>query len=153
MPNPCTDGAAKAGAPFPQWAFVLGSPGQRVNKVDNATMKATVEAISFPSRVLFFTSQATAQECANSHGGSKTLPGTGGALNQANNALNAATGAVQCAGGIVVGKFNVCVDLEHWFIRIGEILLGLVLVGVGIARITGVQNVVSNIAKTKLLPI
>jgi hypothetical protein len=152
MPT-CTEGAAKAGAPFPQWAFVLGSPGQRVNRVDNATDKAFVESVAFPSRVLFFTSEKAAQDCANKNGGSKTLPGTGGALNQANNALNAATGAAQCVGGILIGKSNTCVDLEHWFIRIGEILLGIVLVGVGIARITGVQNAVSNIAKTKLIPL
>jgi hypothetical protein len=149
MPT-CTQGAAKAGAPFPQWAFVLGSPGQRVNKVDNATMKASVEAISFPNRVLFFTSQQAAQNCANANGGSKTLPGTGGALNAANSGLNAATGALQCAGGIAIGRLNVCVDLEHWILRIGEGLLGIVLIGVGLARITGVQNAVSSIVKSKL---
>ena len=46
----------------------------------------------------------------------------------------------------VLGGFN----LSSWFMRIGEILLGIVLVGVGVARITGVQNAVSQIVKTKV---
>ena len=46
----------------------------------------------------------------------------------------------------ILGRFN----LGSWFLRIGEILLGIVLVGVGIARITGAQNVISNFAKTKM---
>lgn len=41
-------------------------------------------------------------------------------------------------------------DLGSWFIRIGEILLGIVLVGVGVARITGAQNAISKIVKTRL---
>lgn len=41
-------------------------------------------------------------------------------------------------------------NLASWFLRIGEILLGIVLVGVGVARITGAQNAVSKIVKTKL---
>jgi hypothetical protein len=45
-----------------------------------------------------------------------------------------------------LGRFN----LGAWFLRIGEILLGLVLIGVGIARITGLQNAVSEVVKTKL---
>lgn len=45
-----------------------------------------------------------------------------------------------------LGGFN----LSSWFLRIGEILLGLVLVGVGIARITGAQNIISQAVRTKL---
>lgn len=45
-----------------------------------------------------------------------------------------------------LGSFNI----GAWFLRIGEILLGLVLVGVGVARITGAQNAISNIVKTKM---
>jgi hypothetical protein len=41
-------------------------------------------------------------------------------------------------------------SLGNWFMRIGEILLGIVLVGVGVARITGAQNAVSKIVKTRL---
>jgi hypothetical protein len=45
-----------------------------------------------------------------------------------------------------LGGFNI----SNWFLRIGEILLGLVLIGVGVARITGAQNAISNIVKTKM---
>lgn len=41
-------------------------------------------------------------------------------------------------------------NLGSWFLRIGEGLLGLVLIGVGIARVTGAQNVISQAVKTKL---
>lgn len=46
----------------------------------------------------------------------------------------------------LLGGFNI----GNWFLRIGEILLGLVLVGVGIARITGAQNFISQAVKTKV---
>lgn len=45
-----------------------------------------------------------------------------------------------------LGGFN----LGSWFLRIGEILLGLVLVGVGVARITGTQNIISKAVKAKV---
>jgi len=45
-----------------------------------------------------------------------------------------------------LGKLN----LGGWFIRIGEILLGIVLIGVGLARLTGIQNVVSKVAKVAI---
>jgi hypothetical protein len=63
--------------------------------------------------------------------------------------LNATGGGIAAGIGAVadtLGGFN----LGSWFLRIGEILLGLVLVGVGVARITGVQNAVASVVKTKL---
>ena len=41
-------------------------------------------------------------------------------------------------------------NLGNWFIRIGEVLLGLVLVGVGVAKLTGTANVISKFAKVPL---
>ena len=52
-----------------------------------------------------------------------------------------AENAIQSLGG-----FN----LSSWFLRIGEILLGLVLVGVGVARITGAANFISSAVKAKV---
>lgn len=46
----------------------------------------------------------------------------------------------------ILGGFN----LGNWFLRIGEILLGLVLVGVGLARITGAQNFISQAVKARV---
>lgn len=42
------------------------------------------------------------------------------------------------------------INIGSWFLRIGEILLGLVLVGVGLARLTHAQNVISQVVKTRL---
>jgi hypothetical protein len=47
----------------------------------------------------------------------------------------------------VLGGFN----LSGWFLRVGEILLGLVLVGVGLARLTHTQNIISQAVKTRIL--
>jgi hypothetical protein len=42
------------------------------------------------------------------------------------------------------------IDLTSWFIRVGEILLGIVLIGVGIAKLTGTTNAVSNLVKARI---
>lgn len=41
-------------------------------------------------------------------------------------------------------------DIRSWLIRIGEILLGVVLVGVGVAKLTGSSNPVAKLVKVKL---
>jgi hypothetical protein len=41
-------------------------------------------------------------------------------------------------------------EIQSWLIRIGEILLGIVLVGVGIAKLTGTTNAVAGLVKAKL---
>lgn len=41
-------------------------------------------------------------------------------------------------------------DWEHIMLRVGEVLLGLVLIGVGLARLTGTQNIVSAALKTAI---
>lgn len=46
----------------------------------------------------------------------------------------------------VIGKFNV----SGWLLRIGEIILGVVLVGVGVAKLTGTTNAVAKAVKVKL---
>lgn len=73
----------------------------------------------------------------------KGLGGTTAALGKIPAA--AAQGAANAYNDIF-GRFN----LGNWVLRIGEILLGLVLVGVGIARMTGVQNKISELVKTKI---
>lgn len=40
-------------------------------------------------------------------------------------------------------------SIRSWLIRIGEILLGIVLVGVGVAKLTGNPNVVASAVKAK----
>jgi hypothetical protein len=62
------------------------------------------------------------------------------------NAVSSSAGKVKDAIGDPLGKFN----LAGWFIRVGEILLGLILVGVGVAKLTGTSNVVSQLVKAKI---
>lgn len=42
-------------------------------------------------------------------------------------------------------------NLQSWLIRIGEILLGLVLIGVSLAKLTGTSNVISKALKVGAL--
>lgn len=58
----------------------------------------------------------------------------------------------QVPGAAAKGAENVYkgLNLGSWLLRIGEILLGIVLVGVGVARITGAQNAISKVVKAKI---
>jgi hypothetical protein len=135
---PTAPGAAGPGAPFPQWT--ISEPGYVLGKVSNATEKGLAETAVYPGRLIFFTSEKAARAYALSKGhGAIVSPATkvGG-----QKALDVGTQAAQD----VLGGF----DIGAWFLRVGEILLGLVLIGVGVARITGAQNAISKIVKTKV---
>lgn len=56
---------------------------------------------------------------------------------------DAATGAADAVKHSILGG----VDIQAWFVRIGEILLGIVLIGVGIAKLTGTTNLIAKAAK------
>lgn len=77
--------------------------------------------------------------------------GIAGVVAGAGNEPNPATAVgVGNAAADALGGFNI----GSWFIRIGEILLGLVLIGVGVARITGAENAISKVVKSgKIMPI
>jgi hypothetical protein len=70
----------------------------------------------------------------------------GGTATATNQIGQGATNGLENISKDILGGFN----LGSWFMRIGEILLGLVLIGVGVARITGAQNIISKAVKTKL---
>jgi len=132
------NGEALAGAPFPQWTISV--PGYVLAHVNNAAEKTLAEASVWPGKLYFFTSENAAKAYAQSKGHPAiTSPASklGG-----QKALDIGSQAVTDA----LGGFNV----GNWFLRIGEILLGLVLVGVGIARLTGAQNAISKIVKSKV---
>lgn len=86
--------------------------------------------------LMLFVSEITAKGIA------KVTQETSGLLGQIPQA--AAKGAENAIN--TLGGFN----LTSWFLRIGEILLGLVLIGVGIARLTGAQNAISKVVKSKV---
>jgi hypothetical protein len=50
--------------------------------------------------------------------------------------------------GVAAGESLGGLNLGEWFLRIGEIVLGIVLIGVGVAKLSGASNVVSEAAKT-----
>lgn len=83
----------------------------------------------------------TANKAANP--GWKAPTGLAGNLG---NALSSSGDKLNQVLGDPLGKFN----LAAWFLRIGEVLLGLVLVGVGVAKLTGASNVVSTLVKAKI---
>jgi hypothetical protein len=41
-------------------------------------------------------------------------------------------------------------EIRSWFIRIGEVLLGVVLIGVGVAKLTGTTNAVAKLVKARI---
>jgi len=41
-------------------------------------------------------------------------------------------------------------NAQNWFIRVGEVLLGIVLIGIGVAKLTGTANAVSNLVKARI---
>jgi hypothetical protein len=47
--------------------------------------------------------------------------------------------------GIATSGVNA--NITVWFLRIGEVVLGIVLIAVGVAKLTGVSNSISTIAK------
>lgn len=67
--------------------------------------------------------------------------------------IKAVTGAEKkLIGGVVQGATKDIfkgLDLQGVFLRLGEIILGVVLIGVGVAKLTGVDNTIAKTA-TKL---
>jgi hypothetical protein len=62
----------------------------------------------------------------------------------ASNAVSTATSKVTSGLGLSDD------EIRSWLIRIGEILLGVVLVGVGVAKLTGTTNVIASAVKAKI---
>ncbi len=57
------------------------------------------------------------------------------------------TGDVAGATADILGIPGGQINAGNWLIRVGEIVLGIVLIGVGVAKLTGATNVVSKLAK------
>jgi len=91
-----------------------------------AAVKAKYDgAVSGP-----YPTQAAAQRAANTRGGGfpgPSIPGNPGtALQDLYHGLN----------------------LGDWILRVGEIILGVILIGVGVAKLTGTDNTIAKIAGT-----
>jgi hypothetical protein len=115
------------------WVIPEGLTGQAFSLVTGRFAKyTTVSAGTRPPSAVAgpFSTQAEAQARA-SQMTSQAIPGPA--------TPQAAAGDVLTASGINVGS---------WLLRIGEVLLGLVLLAVGVARITRAVPVATKIAKT-----
>jgi hypothetical protein len=85
-----------------------------------------------------YSSQAAAQAAANTPSGGFPGPGISG------NPGTAIGQGVKSALSNLVGNY----DLGHILLYVGEFLLGVVLIGVGLAKITGTDNFINKAAKT-----
>jgi len=65
------------------------------------------------------------------------------------NLKNAAKIPSEAVGSAVTDQLGQ-LNLGAWFIRIGEVVLGIVLIGVGLAKLTGTTNAISKIAKVAI---
>jgi hypothetical protein len=65
--------------------------------------------------------------------------------------LNTANSGIAPAAAAVAQDAYHGLNLGTWILRIGEILLGIVLIGVGVAKLTGAENLVSKAAKVAAL--
>jgi hypothetical protein len=61
-----------------------------------------------------------------------------------------ATGTSNVTSGITSGLGLNDDEIRSWLVRIGEILLGVVLVAVGVAKLTGTTNVVASAVKARI---
>lgn len=66
------------------------------------------------------------------------------------NAPDAANQVISNAENGVLGTFK-GINLETWVLRIGELVLGIVLIGVGLAKLTGTTNIIAKAAKVAAL--
>lgn len=70
---------------------------------------------------------------------------TGSVLTQLANT----SGATDAAKGALTGGLSDD-SIRSWFVRIGEVLLGVVLVGIGVAKLTGTTNIVAQAVKARI---
>jgi hypothetical protein len=62
----------------------------------------------------------------------------------------AAKNSTGLTGLAAIGDFFSRLGQANTWIRVGEVLLGLILIGVGIAHLTGAQNAVSALVKARI---
>lgn len=126
------------------WVIPEGFAGKLVNALgpgitlnlftvtQSATQPNGAVAGPFASQAL---AQAEATAMNKSGKNQATLP---------NIASGAAQSAAKTAGQDIFGNTNV----GHWILRIGEVLLGIVLIAVGVAHVTKAVPLATKIAKT-----
>lgn len=127
-----------------------GKIQQATNAIDKASIAAELH-LGLDWHGPFNTKQAALDYYTNNKaknpGWKKPTDSTLDALGNA----SGVTDAANAVGDTITNKLGLSNEnITAWMVRIGEILLGIVLVGVGIAKLTGTTNMIANAVKAKL---
>lgn len=121
-------GQAGKGAKFPQWSY--NTVTHEVAEVPNSTAKAMADLVSFPDKIIFFATEAAADAYEKSQGGGVDI--TGSPIQGAVNATASAQSAAQSGASSVLSWLN---QPDLWT-RLGEILVGVILLYTGFKAVT-----------------
>lgn len=128
--QPIAPGLA-TGNTFPQWGVGGGTPGSSAGwNIVEATTAAQKATYTSQGYLLWFGSKSAAQNFVSSE---SSAYGSGN--------------PPQLAGLAAIGTFFSSLGETNTWIRVAEVLIGLVLVGVGIAKLTHAVPVATTIAK------
>lgn len=121
-----------AGSTFPQWGAGGGTPGSsagwKIVKAADSAQKLSWEQQGY---LTWFASAAAARSFVSSQSSAY------------------GSGTVPVASGLAaIGDFFSRLGQANTWLRVGEVALGLILVAVGVARITHAVPIATSIAKT-----
>jgi hypothetical protein len=141
-------GAAGPGAKFPQW--FVNTMTHTVSMVTSPETKAAAEAVSWPATLIFFTSQAAADNYLKANGGGGDISNSP-VTKVANDGTDAAIKAVK--GTASLTDFLGSLQNANTWIRVAKVVVGASLLIIGIAHMTGADNAVAQVARRAPLPI
>ncbi|MGH3223573.1 MAG: hypothetical protein ACRDPY_33635 [Streptosporangiaceae bacterium] len=141
--------------PLPSWAWKSGDPGDAwVADIGGIVRPITNEASRLAaSGLFFFDTQAHAQDAKAYFGSQALIEGVSvgmvsGTLAGAGLGTPANPPSNPLSGVAAIGDFFSKLGQPNTWIRVGEVALGLILLAVGVARITGAVPLATKIAKT-----
>lgn len=134
-------GAAGPGAKFPQWTY--NNTTGAIDKVGNATAKALAEADAWPAQLIFFTSDQAARNYAKGTNVGGIDMSTAPVSGQVQSGVNQGTQALQDTLG---NMFSLSAS-PSLVLRLAEGVLGVVLIAVGLARLTHAGGIVKTVAE------
>jgi hypothetical protein len=134
---------------YPEWYVINASPYD-IGQVNNDGEKYGVEATNWPASVIFFQTEAEASAYSVSKGGAGSAGPTATTSKAADAAVSTASNVTNLAipGVSQIGTFFSSLGEANTWIRFGEVVLGLILLGIGVARLTHAIPVATQVAKT-----
>jgi hypothetical protein len=136
--SPIAQGQAGPNDGFPQWGIdqtappAAGQAGGGTWKITEAKTAADKARLLTQGYLLWFTSQKAAQDFINSQYG----------------AFNGSIPGGQVFAGLS-DFFGRLTEANTW-LRAGEIAIGIVLIGIGVAKLTGTTNLVAKAVKARI---